>query len=255
MLHFVDNFLADLRHSLETSGNKLFRYRGQIPLFIFISAIPVIFLTDYKLFNDTFYLIVTVISIVIAFLGFAIRAYTIGTTPKGTSGRNTKEQVAESLNTKGIYSMIRHPLYLGNYLMWLGLLIFTFNGYYIIIISLFFWLYYERIMYAEERFLERKYGEVYLKWSEQVPAFIPAFSKFVKSSIPFSLKSVLRREYSGIMAMATGYFYVDHLRNYVLNNVFEPCRISSYALAAGIVITLVLRTLKHSGMLNESDRS
>jgi len=62
---------------------------------------------------------ITYIAIALSMFGFIIRAIAIGTTPKGTSGRNTKEgQVAESLNTKGIYSMVRHPLYLGNYFMW-----------------------------------------------------------------------------------------------------------------------------------------
>ena len=244
-----------LIHSFESAGNKLFRYRGQIPLFIFITAIPVIFLTDFSLFVDPVYLIITVASIVVAVLGFVIRAYTIGTTPKGTSGRNTKEQVAESLNTSGIYSMVRHPLYLGNYLMWLGLLMFTFNLYYIIIISLFFWIYYERIMFAEERFLEGKYGDEYLNWSKQVPAFIPAFSKFRKSNIPFSVKSVLRREYSGVLAMAVGYFYIDHLRYFVINQTIEPLRTSTYVLGAAILLVLVLRTLKHSGKLDETGRS
>lgn len=244
-----------LIHSFENSGNKLFRYRGQIPLFIFVTAIPVVFVTDYTIFNDLVYLIIAISSIVVAFLGFAIRAYTIGTTPKGTSGRNTKEQVAESLNTKGIYSTVRHPLYLGNYLMWLGLLMFTFNGYYIIIISLFFWLYYERIMFAEERFLEKKYSDEYLNWSKQVPAFIPSFTKFQKSSVPFSVKSVLRREYSGILAMAVGYFFIDHLRNYATKHIFEPLRISTYVLGVAIILVLILRTLKHSGMLNETGRS
>jgi len=244
-----------LIHSFESAGNKLFRYRGQIPLFIFITAIPVIFLTDFSLFVDPVYLVITVASIVVAALGFVIRAYTIGTTPKGTSGRNTKEQVAESLNTSGIYSMVRHPLYLGNYLMWLGLLMFTFNLYYIIIISLFFWIYYERIMFAEERFLEGKYGDEYLTWSKQVPAFIPAFSKFRKSDIPFSVKSVLRREYSGVLAMAVGYFYIDHLRYFVINQTIDPLRISTYVLAAAILLVLLLRTLKHSGKLEETGRS
>lgn len=59
--------------------------------------------------------------IAVSLFGLLIRAVTIGFTPKGTSGRNTKEgQVAEVLNTKGIYSVVRHPLYLGNYFMWLG---------------------------------------------------------------------------------------------------------------------------------------
>ena len=236
-------------------SSVVYKIRGEVRLFIFITAIPVIFLTDFSLFVDPVYLIITVASIVVAVLGFVIRAYTIGTTPKGTSGRNTKEQVAESLNTSGIYSMVRHPLYLGNYLMWLGLLMFTFNLYYIIIISLFFWIYYERIMFAEERFLEGKYGDEYLNWSKQVPAFIPAFSKFRKSNIPFSVKSVLRREYSGVLAMAVGYFYIDHLRYFVINQTIEPLRTSTYVLGAAILLVLVLRTLKHSGKLDETGRS
>ncbi|HQN14959.1 MAG TPA: lipid A phosphate methyltransferase, partial [Bacteroidales bacterium] len=63
-----------LIHSFERSGNALFRHRGQIPLFIFITAIPVIFLTDTTILKDTVYVIITVISIVIALLGFVIRA-------------------------------------------------------------------------------------------------------------------------------------------------------------------------------------
>ena len=89
---------------------------------------------------------------------FWVRSYTIGTTPRGTSGRNTEEQVAEQLNSSGIYSTVRHPLYLGNYLMWIGIVLFTKSISFTIIVSLMYWLYYERIMFAEERFLERKFG-------------------------------------------------------------------------------------------------
>ncbi|MGC9453013.1 MAG: methyltransferase family protein, partial [Oceanipulchritudo sp.] len=43
----------------------------------------------------------------------------------GTSGRNTKQQVAYSLNTTGFYSVVRNPLYLGNFFMYLGIALFT----------------------------------------------------------------------------------------------------------------------------------
>src|SRR4030095_3531295 len=99
------------------------------------------------------------------------------------------KQVAEQLNTSGIYSVVRHPLYLGNYLMWIGIVLFTKNFEFVIIVSLLYWIYYERIMFAEERFLEKKFGESYLSWSLKVPAFIPALGKFQKSHIPFSVKS------------------------------------------------------------------
>jgi len=244
-----------LIHSFETSGNALFRFRGQIPVVLFILAAPVLYFTDYSYLNADSVLILTLFSLVISLLGFLVRAYAIGTTPKGTSGRNRNEQVAESLNVSGIYSVVRHPLYLGNYLMWAGIVIFSFNIYFIILVSLAFWLYYERIMFAEERYLEKKFGDEFLDWSLNVPAFIPAFGKFKKTKIPFSFKSILRREYSGILATAVGFAYIDLLRIYFLTNEFIWNRISVYAVAASALLAIILRMLKHSNMLNEEGRS
>ena len=79
------------------------------------------------------------------------------------------------LNLTGIYATVRHPLYLGNFLIWIGISTYVFNPLFIVIISLIFWLYYERIMFAEERFLERKFKDDYLNWSIGVPAFVPSF--------------------------------------------------------------------------------
>ena len=81
--------------------------------------------------------------------------------------------------------------------MWIGIVFFTFNWYFVIIVSLLYFLYYERIMFAEERFLERKFGQDYLDWSSNLPAFVPKLSQFKKSYITFSIISVMRREYSG----------------------------------------------------------
>jgi protein-S-isoprenylcysteine O-methyltransferase Ste14 len=244
-----------LIHSFESGGNMLFRYRGQIPVVLFIMAVPVIYFTDYSHISNNCALAMTIISVFITLLGFIFRAWAIGTTPKGTSGRNRTEQVAESLNVAGIYSIVRHPLYVGNYLMWAGILIFTFNIYFMIIASLLFWLYYERIMFAEERFLERKFGNDYLDWSKKVPAFLPAFGKYKKTAIPFSFKTILRREYSGVLATAMGFAFVDLLRIYFIIGTFEWKRLSVYILAGTIVLALILRTMKHSNLLNEEGRS
>ena len=151
-----------LVNSLEKQGNFLFKYRGQFPIILFLLATIFIVFTDYASIseaNERYYII---ISVLLSLLGFIVRFYTIGTTPKGTSGRNTKKQVAEVLNSTGIYATVRHPLYLGNFLIWIGISTYVFNPLFIVIISLIFWLYYERIMFAEERFLERKFGEEYL---------------------------------------------------------------------------------------------
>lgn len=245
-----------LIHSFESDGNFLFKYRGQIPVVLFLAAIPFIYFTDYHEMSESWKCFLTFKAIAASVIGFIIRAYTIGTTPKGTSGRNTQTQVAEVLNSTGIYSIVRHPLYLGNYLMWIGIVIYTFNFSFVIIVSLAYWLYYERIMFAEERFLERKFGEDYLTWSLKAPAFIPAFGRFVKSSIPFSMKAVLRREYSGVLATVLGFVFIDLVRNYFLYKTFMVSKAAIVVLVATVIIALILRTLKHSTkVLNEEDRS
>lgn len=247
-----------LKLSLEKNGIFLFRYRGQIPLFVFILGLPFIyfqyFTDNYNCFigkqGGIFWLVITIISVIISLLGICVRAYTIGTTPRGTSGRNTKQQVAKQLNTKGIYSIVRHPLYVGNYLMWAGLLIFTANIYLFIIASLLYWIYYERIMYVEECHLEKQFGDVFFQWSTQVPAFIPSFKKYKKSDITFSIKTVLRREYSGLFAITLCFVVVDYIRyfaHYVQHDLDSVCwlRWSLFYLLFVGIITLTLRSLKH----------
>ena len=177
-----------LKQSLEKNGLFLFRYRGQIPVFIFLLGLPFIYFSYYtkSYFNlaelmggstDTLFTILTIVGIIVSVAGMWIRAYTIGTTPRGTSGRNTKEQVANELNSTGIYSTVRHPLYLGNYLMWAGLLIFIGSIPLFLVTSLLYWVYYERIMFAEECFLEKQFGQKYIDWSLTVPPFVQKLPK------------------------------------------------------------------------------
>jgi protein-S-isoprenylcysteine O-methyltransferase Ste14 len=245
-----------LIHSFENSGNWLFRHRGTLPVVLFVLALPAIYFTDYSTLHASYYCTMNVLAVGVCVIGFLVRAYTIGTTPKGTSGRNTNEQVAEQLNSTGIYSIVRHPLYLGNYLMWIGIVLFTKNISFTIMVSLLFWIYYERIMFAEERFLERKFGKDYLDWSLKAPAFVPKFSQFKKSAVPFSMKSVLRREYSGVLATVVGFVYVELLIHFFRNRTWTLTPATLYILIATTIIVLALRTIKHSTKwLDEADRS
>ena len=95
----------------------------------------------------------------VGLLGVVIRAKTIGHVPPGTSGRNTSEgQVAETLNTRGMYSLVRHPLYLGNYFMWMALVLATGRLDFALVVTLAYMMYYLRIAMAEEAFLAGKFG-------------------------------------------------------------------------------------------------
>ena len=124
-----------LLQSIERQGIFLFKYRGQFPIILFVLSVLFIWLTDYTKISMQIQIYLLNIATLLSLLGFFVRFYTVGTTPKETSGRNTNHQVAAVLNSTGMYSMLRHPLYLGNYLIWVGLSIATFNLYFVIIIS------------------------------------------------------------------------------------------------------------------------
>jgi protein-S-isoprenylcysteine O-methyltransferase Ste14 len=244
-----------LIHSFENSGNFLFKYRGQFPVVLFLLCVPYVYATNYADISIFGQRLLLAIGISFCVMGFIIRAVTIGTTPKGTSGRNTRQQVAEQLNTSGIYSMIRHPLYVGNYFMWAGIVVYTMNFSFFIIFSLAYWLYYERIMYAEERFLERKFGQSYIDWSMKIPAFVPSMRYYVPTKVKFSLKAVLRREYSGVLATVIGFVYIQFLKNYfALQKVFISTNFISILLLT-VAAALILRSLKHyTALLNEVEK-
>ena len=77
--------------TLEEQGNFLFKYRGQFPILLFLSSIPFIKFTFFNNYNEIF-----IFSSIFFFTsGYLIRFYTIATTPKNTSGRNTKKQIAD----------------------------------------------------------------------------------------------------------------------------------------------------------------
>ena len=245
-----------LLNSFEKQGNFLFKYRGQFPVILFLIALPFMYYTDYTTIQKNTASITLYFAYFISIVGFLIRFYTIATTPRGTSGRNTKSQVAEELNTTGIYSLIRHPLYLGNYLIWLGISITTFNLYFVVILSLLFWIYYERIMFAEERFLERKFGEKYILWSNSISAFFPATLNFKKSIVPFSFVSILRREYSSVLSAVIGFIFIQFFRNYFSFNLCYLERDSLYFLLTIIFVVVILSTLKnYTKILDEKGRS
>jgi len=153
-----------LKKQLLKQGNFLFKNRSHLPIIIVLIAI-VVFIFQPKNISANFYNKLMMLSLLVSIFGLLVRVFTIGFADNQTSGRNTKDgQVAESLNTNGIYSIFRHPLYIGNFLMWFGAALLTCNFWFIVAFVLFYFLYYERIIYAEENFLENKFKDQFESW-------------------------------------------------------------------------------------------
>ena len=212
-----------IKKSLEASGNFLFKYRGHIPLIVFLLSVPVAFFTPYHTYSSFKGLdeIILFVSLFFISLGHFIRARTIGRRSIQTSGRNRSHQVAKVLTKTGWYSLLRHPLYFGNYLIWLGLAIFLSNFWFVIILSLVFWIYYERIMFAEEVFLEAKFGGEFTVWASKTPSFFPSIKNYKPNDFPFSWRVVIKNEYPGIISSATSFLLILILKRSVLLGHFS----------------------------------
>ncbi len=83
---------------------------------------------------------------------------------------------AEKITTKGIYTKIRHPMYLGLIILFIAFPLITSSLlvllYSLLVIVLFIWL-----SNYEEKALEKKFGKKYLAYKEKVPMFIPKLTK------------------------------------------------------------------------------
>jgi hypothetical protein len=180
----------------------------------------------------------------VSMFGEVIRILTVGFAPKNTSGRNTVNgQLADELNVTGIYSILRHPLYLGNFFMWLGPVLFLRSIGFTIVFGLIYWLYYERIMFAEEQFLRKKFGDIYDKWSETVSSFIPFTFNFIAPKLPFSIKKVLKGEYNSFINIFGIFTLLDLFRNYFLSERIYLTDMWIYLFIGAGVIWLTLRTI------------
>ena len=188
-----------LKDRLAAHGAFLFRWRSFLPLILLVPAIAALPQSTYmeSWFGDTVEDVWTVFCVAVAFAGLAVRVATVGFAPAGTSGRNVKEQRADQLNTTGLYSLVRNPLYLGNVITLLGFVLAIKVWWLPLIAAPCVFLYYERIVCAEEKFLLTAFGAEYEAWASETPVFIPSFGNWRRPSLPFSLRSVMRREYHG----------------------------------------------------------
>lgn len=232
------------------SGQWLFQRRGFLPLFGVALLLTQIVSVRIPGQPDAVPLAWPLICFGISLVGLAFRAYTIGHAAPGTSGRNRSAQVADSLNTTGAYSLVRHPLYLANSISWLGPVLVPLRIWPAVVIGLVFWLYYERIMLAEEDFLRKRYGKVFEDWAAHTPAFLPDFRHWVPPATPFNPWVVLRREYSSLLQLVLIFAALNVAQWKVSFGVWRMDGFWIGALIVGVVVATVLRLLRrHSALL------
>jgi len=143
------------------------------------------------------------VGLALCVLGALIRFVTLGFIPHGTSSQSRTLR-APQLNTDGPYAVVRHPLYLGNFFITVGLLCIAHEpwawtlgfGYWLLSHAL--------ISRAEEQLLQRTFGARYDEWAARVPGWVPALSKLGQLKGPFDWKRAVQREVNPLVAWGLG---------------------------------------------------
>ena len=232
-----------LREELEQSGRWLFRWRGYLPLALFIPVIAGFSDASSVVLGQHVDSAWEAFCVAVSVIGLVIRVATVGRAPGGTSGRRTVGgPSASALTTTGMYSVVRHPLYLGNYFQWLGVTMIPRNPWVAVTMSLAFWIYYERIMFAEEEYLRRTFGPEFEAWAVETPAFIPDFARWKSAILPFCWRTAIQREYSGTFALVAAFAFVCVIEDIVAARHFtiDPFWFTALALATVTYATLRL---------------
>jgi protein-S-isoprenylcysteine O-methyltransferase Ste14 len=237
-MRLIDHFPA--------TGEFLFRWRSYLPLVLVPLFLASFLGLGYPRASHALGLAWEIGCFAISALGLALRLLTVATSPRGTSGRNTRRQKASVLNTTGPYSVVRHPLYLANYLIGVGLSLFSRTWFLPIIVSLATLLYYERIAAREEEFLEGRFGPDFRRWAARVPAMIPRFSGYAPAAA-FNGRRALGREFYAVAQTTTAFFVLDVLEDLAATGQVKLDPLWTATFVAGALFFAVMWTLKKLG--------
>jgi protein-S-isoprenylcysteine O-methyltransferase Ste14 len=240
-----------LLEEFETIGNWFFRWRSYLPLLMLLLIPAGLAHFDYPLGSHFLDELWEIFCLALSGLGLAVRVVTTGFGATGTSGRQIKEQVAATLNSTGMYSIVRNPLYLGNFMIVLGVVIFIRVWWLALLYAAIFTLYYERIIFAEEMFLRRQFGREFVEWASKTPAFFPRFRQWKAPQLPFNWRKAVRREYHGVLAIALSMFSLELVGDLYAGYGFQIDALWSVILPVSVGFYTITRFLhKHTKTLD-----
>ncbi len=225
-------------------GTRLFRRRSYVFL---LAMVPLVLERNnfrYIRGSHDLDLLFESACFLLAVVGMTLRALTVGFIPTGTSGRNTKSHKASVLNTTGTYSMVRNPLYLANYCVFLAVTLLSQSWEIVLVNTLVFAAIYVPIIMSEEHFLLEKFTDDYQQYVQKVPCILPKFRLWRKPDCPWSWRMVLRREHDTVFLVVLAFFLIDIIHDQAELGRWEFDPVWVAAVSVGAVSWLILKILK-----------
>jgi protein-S-isoprenylcysteine O-methyltransferase Ste14 len=174
----------------EEVGEKFFQWRDYTPLpliaLMFVVAHP-------SAVSATFGLLVIT-------AGELIRVYAVSFI--GGVSRTRTRSTNQSLITDGAFSIVRNPLYVGNFLITTGAAVYSGVPWMVVLAAIAFYFQYHYIVLYEESLLKAKFGAEYSEYCKRVPRWWPAkMPEFDKLPWPETFAPALKSEKRTLLAI------------------------------------------------------
>ncbi len=195
-----------------------------------------------------------VLAVCVVLVGLALRAAVIGYAYIKRGGLN-KQVYADALVTKGFFGACRNPLYVGNLIIYFGVLLMHGSPLVIMLGMLFFGFVYRAIVAAEEYFLRGKFGAEYTTYCQDVPRWRFKLSRLREATqgMEFSFRRVLAKDYTTITNAMIALAGIEMLEEFS----FRPLHHHPYlaAILLGVMLLMAaaaatVRSFKKRGLLN-----
>lgn len=157
------------RHREDLAGEHPFGDTGQLILLIIFLVVWVIdsFILRYSIFAAKY--VSLFFRAPVGILCLLLAGYLAQQGMKIVFG---EKRSAPEMIAKGVFKLVRHPVYLGCILFYIGLVIFTFSvSAAVVCVAII--VFYHYIAKYEERILLSEFGEQYRQYVESVPMWIP----------------------------------------------------------------------------------
>lgn len=180
-------------------------------------------------------------AVVIALAGLTARALTVGYAEDAEPQRDQPVCVPR-LKTEGLYSLCRHPLYVGNMLIFTGIFLMHGNRWTVLFGPATYALVHLAIVKADEADLRSAFGTTYDEYCRRVPRWWPrpVCLAQVAGGWRFALHRMLKREYAVIgltvIALTAAEFYEEIQEPLVGGQILYVALLGATILGVGTVL-------------------
>jgi protein-S-isoprenylcysteine O-methyltransferase Ste14 len=237
------------RSGLIRAGQFFFKYRDLLFPLVFLPL--ALFTPPDTLLGDP--LVDYALGVLVVLAGQGLRSLVIGLAYIRRGGKN-KQIYADDLVQTGFFAHSRNPLYVGNLLIIVGLVLIHGGPWMYLVVLPFFVFVYIAIVAAEELYHSNHFGPAYAEYCRRVPRFLPRLKGLLTTirGMDFDWKRLVRKEYGTIFSSVSAVLLLvfwEHVYEQGFEASKDLLRVLACVWIPVTLLYLVARVLKKRGTL------